>query len=137
MKVILLIIISFSISICGFSQVDIDDIKSKMKGTWKGQDLTKKQKYLNKISFSSDSTGQWSIEGIICDCEFFKIYEDDSKVYIQRLIILDGWSDPIEIVSVDKKKLVVKHSDGQTLQYRRERNKKIRKSKNETVPNKT
>lgn len=117
MKIILLILLSFTVSSVVLPQAKLDDIRFKMKGVWKRQGLTKEKHFLNKIIFSSDTTGIWSVDGIICDCEFFKIYQEESKVYIKRLIILNGWSDPIEIVSVDIRRLTVRYLDGETRQY--------------------
>ena len=124
LKTIFAILLLFTFPICGFSQSQFDKVKSKLEGNWREQDLTKKQHSLNKIFFNSDTTGLWTVEGIICDCEFFKIYLENDKVYLKRLIILDGWSDPIEVVFVDNKRLKLKLLDDEIHVYRRKRNRK-------------
>ncbi len=124
MKIVFIIVLAFSLPLYGFSQSLVKEVRFKMEGTWKERGESNNHHRLNRISFGSDTTGNWSTEGTICDCEFFKIYEENDKVFIRRLIILDGWSDPIEIISVNTKELVVRHLDNKVYRYKRKRSRR-------------
>ena len=112
---LLIVCILTLVSQSTFSQNDLKNVKELLEGNWKGD------KRITTFSFESDTSGFWEVENTISTAPLFVIYVEKNIFYVGSIDLLgSGNPYPFEIVTLNKKELVLKDIDkGDLLKYKR------------------
>ena len=112
-----LIIISFLllVGLNGFGQkinslTSLEVVRSKLTGSWKHENRFRGKKWVTTFKFHNDSTGSWLNNRTFNSSPNFKIWEEDYKYFLQLADIWGHGNDPIEILRLDEKKLILQNT---------------------------